>query len=109
MSCEECRELKTHRFRDETDLVNAIRLAAEEVDRGVLAPVVTRVRTLNEDVAIDSALQAGAVPDAVLYRFKCNLCGDQFALTGDTDKGSGEWIRNDERNPDPVPGRVTRK
>ena len=109
MPCEECRELTTHRFRDGTDLVNAIRVAAEEVDRGVLSPVMTRTRTISEDTAIDSALQAGAMPGAVLYRFKCNICGDQFALTGDTDQGSGEWLRNDERNPDPVHGKVTRK
>jgi hypothetical protein len=99
MSCDECRELTTHRFRSETDLVNAIRLAAEEVDRGVLAPVVARDRTIPEEMAIGSALQAGALPDAVLYRFKCTVCGDEFALSGDTDQGSGEWLRNDERNP----------
>jgi hypothetical protein len=98
MSCEECRELTTHRFRDGTDLVNAIRLAAEEVERGVLTRIVTRDRTATEDMAIGSALQAGALPGSVLYRFRCTVCGDDFALTGDTENGSGEWIRNDEIN-----------
>jgi len=99
MSCEECHDLKTHRFRSGTDLVNAIRLAAEEVDRGVLSPITTRDRSISEQETIGSALRSGALPDAVLYLFKCTVCGDAFALTGDTDQGNGEWIRNDERNP----------
>jgi hypothetical protein len=98
MPCEECRELHTHRFRSRTDLINALRLAAEEVDRGVLAPVTVADRSIPEQVAIESALQAGALSDVVLYRFKCTVCGDNFELSADTYHGNGEWIRNDERN-----------
>ena len=98
MPCEECRELHTHRFNSRTDLVNALRVAAEEVDRGVLAPVVVVDRTIPEQVAIGSALQAGALPDVLLYRFKCIVCGDNFELAADTYHGNGEWRRNDERN-----------
>ena len=76
MPCEECHELRSHRFSSRTDLVNALRVAAEEVDRGVLAPVAQADRTIPEQVAIGSALRAGAFPDAVLYRFKCTICGD---------------------------------
>ena len=97
MPCEECRELHTHRFNSRTDLVNALRVAAEEVDRGVLEPVVVVDRTMPEQVAIGSALQAGALPDVVLYRFKCALCADDFELAADTFQGKGEWRRNDER------------
>jgi hypothetical protein len=98
MSCEECRELRTHRFTSRTDLVNALRLAAEEADRGVLAPVAVVDRTIPEQVAIGSALRAGALPDVVLYRFKCTVCADNFELAADTSHGNGEWRRNDERN-----------
>jgi len=98
MPCEECRELHTHGFNSRTDLVNALRVAAEEVDRGVLTPVVVVDRTIPEQVAIGSALQAGALPDVVLYRFRCTICGDNFELAADTDHGSGEWRRNGERN-----------
>jgi hypothetical protein len=98
MPCEECRELHTHRFGSRTDLVNALRLAAEEVDRGVLAPVVVADRTIPEQMAIGSALRAGALPDVVLYRFKCTVCADSFELAADTAHGNGEWRRNDERN-----------
>ena len=98
MSCEECHELRTHRFGSRTDLVNALRVAAEEVDRGVLVPLAQADRTIPEQVAIGSALQAGAFPDAVLYRFKCTVCGDHFELAADTDRGNGEWRRNDERS-----------
>ena len=98
MPCEECRELRTHRFGSRTDLVNALRVAAEEVDRGVLSPVAQAERSIPEQVAIGSALQAGAFPDAVLYRFKCNVCDDHFELAADTDHGKGEWRRNDERS-----------
>ena len=98
MSCEECHELRTHRFGSRTDLVNALKVAAEEVDRGVLAPVASRERTIPEQVAIGSALWAGAFPDAVRYHFKCTVCGDLFELAADTEHGNGEWRRNDERN-----------
>lgn len=104
MPCEECQELRTHRFGSRTDLVNALRVAAEEVDRGVLAPVAQRERTLPEQVAIGSALRAGAFPDAVLYRFKCTICGDAFELAADTEHGYGEWRRNDEVNPEAPSG-----
>ena len=39
MSCEECRELTTHTFRSPEDLVHAVRLATEEMERGVLSRV----------------------------------------------------------------------
>jgi hypothetical protein len=55
-------------------------------------------RTIPEQAAIGSFLQAGALPDVVLYRFKCTVCGDNFELTADTCHGNGEWRRNDERN-----------
>ena len=98
MPCDECRELHTHRFRSRTDLVNALQVAAGEVDRGVLEPLSVVDRMMPEEVAIRSALQAGALPDVVLYRFKCVLCGDHFELAADTHHGNGEWRRNDERN-----------
>jgi hypothetical protein len=96
MPCEECRDLQTHRFSSQTDIVNALRVAAEEVDRGVLAPVTVADRTIPEQIAIGSALQAGALPDVVLYRFKCTVCADDFELAADTTLGNGEWRRNDE-------------
>lgn len=98
MPCDECRELHTHRFRSRTDLLNALQVAAGEVDRGLLEPVPVVDRTIPEQVAIGSALRVGVLPDAVLYRFKCIVCGDQFELTADTCHGNGEWRRNDERN-----------
>jgi hypothetical protein len=99
MACDECRELHTHRFRSPADLVNAVQVAAGETDRGVLKPIAVEDRSDSEQVAIGSALQAGALPDVVHYRFKCNICGDDFELSGDTSQGNGEWRRNDERNP----------
>ena len=97
MPCEECRELRTHRFNSRTDLVNALQVAAGEVDRGVLAPVLIEDRTIPVQMAIGSALQSGALPDAVLYCFRCTVCGDRFELAADTYHGNGEWRRNDER------------
>jgi hypothetical protein len=79
-------------------LVNALQVAAAEVDRGVLAPVLVADRTIPEQVAIQSALQCGAFPDVVLYRFKCIICGDSFELAADTHHGNGEWRRNGEQN-----------
>jgi hypothetical protein len=96
MPCEECRELRTHRFNSRTDLVNALNVAAGEVDRGALAPAVVE-DSIPVQMAIGSALQSGALPDIVLYRFKCTVCGDRFELAADTYHGNGEWRRNDER------------
>jgi hypothetical protein len=80
-------------------MVNALQVAAAEVDRGVLAPVAAKDRTIPEEMAISSALQSGALPDVVSYRFTCTVCGDAFALTADIHDGNGEWKRNDETNP----------
>lgn len=98
MPCEECRELNTHRFSSHTDLVNALQVAAGEVDRGVLAPVLAEGRSIPEQMAIGSALEAGALPDVVRYRFTCTVCGDGFELAADTHHGNGEWSRNGEKD-----------
>lgn len=102
MPCEECRELNTHSFRTPDDLIHALRLAAEEVDRGVLARMDARERRHElrepgsaEDEALSSALASGAMPGAVTYRFRCALCGDRFTLEADTAQGSGAWTRED--------------
>lgn len=101
MPCEECRELGTHSFRTPDDLIHAVRLAAEEVDRGVLERTDARGRHevrepgSAEAEAMASVLASGAMPAAVAYRFRCVLCGDRFVLTADTTRGSGEWRREE--------------
>jgi len=99
MPCDECRELNTHRFNSPTDLINALQVAAGEVDRGVLVPVLAADRTIPEQIAIRSALAAGALPDVLLYRLKCTVCGDGFELAADTRQGGGGWRRNEEQTP----------
>ena len=101
MSCDECRDLSTHTFRSADDLIHALRLGAEEVNRGVLSRVEAGVSSRSSDDALRSTLASGALPDLVRYRFRCNLCGDRFTLTGDTSDGSGGWTReaNTQENP----------
>jgi hypothetical protein len=101
VACEECGELRTHAFRSKADLVHALQVAAAEMDRGALERTVVTDRSIPEQVAIRSALSSGALPDVVLYRFKCTVCGDQFALSADTEHGGGSWIRNEEPLPTP--------
>jgi hypothetical protein len=96
MACEECRELTTHAFRTADDLIHAIRLAAEEVDRGVLCRLAPRSLARNEQEALDSSLGSGALPNSVSYRFRCEVCGDHFALLADTSSGVGSWTRESE-------------
>jgi hypothetical protein len=96
MTCEECRDLSTHAFRDVNDLVHAVRLAAEEVDRGVLSRATTRSLAPAEQEALDSSLASGALPNNVNYRFRCEVCGDQFTLIGDIESGQGGWTRSGE-------------
>jgi hypothetical protein len=97
MACAECRELSTHTFRSPDDLIHALRLAAEEMNRGVLCRVGEGVlpQTAEAD-ALDSVLASGALPDVVRYRFRCEVCGDHFSLTGDTSHGLGGWTREGE-------------
>ena len=96
MACEECRELTTHAFRAAEDLTYALRLAAEEVDRGVLSRLATQSLTSSEQEALDSSLASGALPRSVSYRFRCVVCGDHFSLVADTSSGLGSWTREGE-------------
>ena len=93
MPCEECRELNTHAFRSPDDLIHAVRLAAEEVDRGVLRRLEAREPGEAEREALASVLACGELPGAIAYRFACSQCGDGFALSADTSDGSGAWVR----------------
>lgn len=93
-ACAECRELTDHAFRSMDDLVHALQLAAQEVDRGVLSAVVSRGLTPAEQEALDSSLASGARPGRVRYRFRCEVCGDRFTLEADTGTGEGGWTRD---------------
>lgn len=95
MSCEECRELSTHAFRTVDDLVHAVRLAAEEVDRGVLARVSAPALDSAAQEALDSSLDSGELPNRIRYRFRCSVCGDHFALEADAGTGEGGWTREE--------------
>jgi len=101
VACEECGELRTHAFRTKADLVHALQVAAAEVDRGALQRTAVIDHSIPEQMAIRSALTSGALPEFVRYRFKCTVCGDQFALSADTEHGGGSWIRNEEPLPTP--------
>lgn len=93
MSCEECRELATHTFRSPDDLIHAIRLATEEVDRGVLRRVTAEHRVPAVQEALESSLASGSLPENVRYRFRCEVCGDDFTLHADAASGEGGWTR----------------
>jgi hypothetical protein len=93
MPCEECRELSTHEFRGAEDLIHAVRLAAEEVDRGVLSRVGEQALGDAAQEALDSSLASGALPNTLSYGFRCTTCGDRFRLSADARTGSGTWTR----------------
>lgn len=95
MTCEECRELGTHEFRSQEDLVHAVQVAALEVDRGVLRRIDATSRSASEDEAVASALASEALPTRIAYRFQCTQCGDRFALEGDVYAGAGSWTREE--------------
>lgn len=95
MACEQCRELTPHEFRSPDDLIHALRLAAEEANRGVLQPIEEGkpAAGVAEREALYSALEAGAMPGAVRYLFRCTTCGDRFMLAADMRDGTGSWSR----------------
>ena len=96
MACDECRDLNTHTFRSQADLIHALQVAAAEVDRGALEQVRVVEHAIPEQEALRSAISAGALPDVVLYRFKCTVCGDGFELRSDTYHGGGGWTRHEK-------------
>ncbi len=102
MPCEECRELTTHLFRNVDDLVHAVRLASEEVERGVLSRVAARATSSAAQEAIDSSLASGALPNRIQYRFRCEVCGDRFTLGANAESGEGGWTREGDDVPSPV-------
>lgn len=106
MPCNECQALTSHAFRTADDLVNAVRLAAEEVDRGVLARADVRSLAPHEQEALDSSIASGALPNRLHYRFRCEVCGDLFTLEADTATGAGTWLRDGDAWPGP-PGVVS--
>jgi hypothetical protein len=95
VSCAECRELTSHAFRSPDDLIHALRLAAEECERGVLARADERRGEAAQE-ALESSLRAGALPGSVAYRFSCQVCGDRFVLEADVEHGAGSWTREGE-------------
>src|SRR3954464_4998005 len=96
MPCDECRDLSTHVFRAPDDLIHALRLAAEEMNRGVLARDDGVVLRESEQEALETSLASGALPQQVIYRFRCMLCGDRFNLAADPTTGEGGWLREGE-------------
>ena len=98
MACEECQGLVAHEFRSPDDLIHALRTAAEEANRGVLEAVEERKAPgAAEEEALYSALEAGAMPGRVTYRFRCTTCGDRFTLEADMATGAGSWTREEVR------------
>lgn len=93
MTCEECKDLRTHEFRSSDDLVYAVQLAATEMDRGVLKRVNHSDLSVAEQEALYSAVESGGAPGSLLYQFECTTCGDRFELAGDPEEGTGRWTR----------------
>ena len=94
MACEECSALIEHEFRSPDDLIHALRVAAEEASRGVLEPLGPGVSPgAAEDEALYSALDSGAMPRSIRYRFRCTTCGDHFTLEADVRAVTGAWRR----------------
>lgn len=92
--CEECGALTTHTFRSADDLIDALRVAAQEMDRGVLCrdEPAAHLGSAAEE-ALGSVRDSGTLPGAVAYRFRCTVCGQRFTLAGDTGSGAGGWTR----------------
>ena len=90
MPCDECRPLVSHAFRTPDDLIHALRLAAEEVNRGVLERDDGVLLRESEREAVESSLASGALPNRVNYQFRCALCGDRFTLEADPQTGEDE-------------------
>ncbi|APV48725.1 hypothetical protein BWI17_02920 [Betaproteobacteria bacterium GR16-43] len=99
VACPECINLTAHEFRSPEDLINAVRVAAQEMDHGVIERVVEGGRGAEdergaaEQESLESIFASGELPDTIRYRFRCTTCGAVFTLSADTRDGSGNWSR----------------
>jgi hypothetical protein len=97
MACDECQYLRSHEFASADDLINAVRGAAQEMDRGVIARDDPPQRGAAAQESLESMFASGALPETLNYRFRCTTCGDRFTLQADTRDGSGAWLREGEK------------
>ena len=96
MACPECRDLTAQEFKSVDQMLHALQVAGQELDRGVLRRVDPPARTDAVHEALMSAYSAQALPDAVRYAFECTTCGERFELTADMRAGTGRWSRSGE-------------
>ncbi len=96
MSCEECRELHTHKFHTPKFLLNAVAVALGEVNRGTLKQVPIDSPVIEEQLPLASFAESTERPDIVMYCFRCEKCGQKFKLFADTYHGGGGWTQEGE-------------
>ncbi len=98
MSCEECRELHTHKFHSPKYLLNAVVVALGEVNRGALEEILNDAVVIEEQLPLASFAASQTWPDIVMYQFRCKHCGQNFKLFADTFHGGGGWTQEGEVN-----------
>ena len=86
--CPSCKDLNTEfRIKHPSDLKQAVAVTRDNLADGTISNV-----TADGDCKpFDELVSSGKWDDVLLYRFKCNTCGQMFELSAETYHGAGGW------------------
>ena len=84
--CPSCKDLNTEfQIKLPSDLRKAIAVTRDNLADGTISDVTTH----GFYKSFDELISLGKWDDVLLYHFKCNTCGQLFALSAETYHGSG--------------------
>ena len=88
--CPSCNDLNIEfRIKLPDDLRQAIAVTSDNLADGTISDVTTD----GDCKPFDELVSSGKWDDVLLYRFKCNTCGQLFELSAETYHGAGGWWR----------------
>jgi len=86
--CPSCKDLTTEfKIKLPTDLKKAIAVTRDNLADGTISDVTTG----GDSMPFDELVSSGKWDDVLLYRFRCNTCGQMFELSAETYHGAGGW------------------
>ena len=86
--CSSCKDLNSEfQIKLPSDLRKAIAVTRDNLADGTISDVTTG----GNHMPFDELISSGKWDDVLLYHFKCNTCGQLFALSAETYHGSGGW------------------
>jgi len=86
--CPSCKDLNIEfQIKLPSDLRQAIAVTRDNLADGTISDVTTG----GDCKPFDELVSSGKWDDVLMYRFKCNTCGQLFELSAETYHGAGGW------------------